>query len=90
MCEKMLRLVMYIVLFAFCDGFIADKAMWYVVDLSERIFQSSFVVEHTLPLVHLESFFIHGVESEKNTMCQMKHKLLNSIQMCNLIVTWIS
>ena len=74
---KMLRLVMplYIVLFAYCDGFKADKAMWYVVDLSENIYKSPFDVEHTLLLVHLASFRIHGVESQKNTMCQAKHKL---------------
>ena len=64
---KMLRLVMpfNIVLLAYGDGFIADKAMWHVVDYSEKIFQSPFVVEHTLLIVHLASFRIHGVESQR-------------------------
>ena len=64
---KMLRLAMplNIVLFACCDGFIADEAMWYVVDFSEKIFQSLFVVEYTLLLVHLASVRINGVESQK-------------------------
>ena len=59
----MLRLVMLlnIVLFACCDGFIADRALWYVVELSDEIFISSFVVEHALHLVHLASFRIHRV-----------------------------
>ena len=63
----MLRLVMplNIVYFAYCDGFKADKAMWYVVDFSEKVIQPSFVVKHTLFLVHHASFRIHGVESQK-------------------------
>ena len=60
---KMLCLVMPFVLFAYCDGYISENAMWYVVDSSEKIFQSPLVVEHTLLLVHLVSFRIHGVES---------------------------
>ena len=90
---KMLRLVMLlnIVLSAYSDGFIADKVMWYVVDLSEKIFQSPLVVEHTLLLVHLALFCIHGVEStKKRKKCQTKLKLRSSMQMCHLIVTWTS
>ena len=76
-----------IVLFAYCDVLMA---MWHLVDLSEKIFQSPFVVEHTLLHVHLASFRIHRIEYRKKTICHSKHKLCSSIQMCHLIVTWTS
>ena len=81
--EKMLRLVMSlnIVFLAYCGGFKADKALWYVVYFSEKTFQSPFVVAPC----HLASFRIHEVElknnydvsSEAQTLKQHANVLLN-------------
>ena len=60
----MFRLVMpfNIVLFAYCHGFIANKAMWYAVDFNKKILQPPFVLENTFLFVHLSTFRIHGAK----------------------------
>ena len=86
---KMLPLVMQlnIVLFAYCDGFIADNAMWYVVDFSFKIFQSLFVVERTLLLVCLRRFAYmrlyhkkYDVSNDAQTLKQHANASLNNVR----------